>query len=467
MLWLCIHLPELPLEALASSENLAAAIEHEGSRRHVLSCTVAATEAGITVGLDAASAQALAPQIKLLERSPRRERETLRALAGWAYQYSSTISAHTTRRLLWIEVGTSLKLFGGLARLQQLIASGIEALGYRAQIGVAPTLEAAALCALLAPQPPVTEKKQITARIEKFPISALALPDDVLQGLQASGLRRIGEIYALGYDELARRFSRDTTEYLRRLIGMRPETMRPYRPPETYQRQIEFNAAIETTEGLGFSLRRMLGEFQGYLRGRDTGVQQFELVLEHEHVPPTTLQVKTSRPQRDAAQLHSLLREQLNRSPIAAPVIRLRLQASSFADPGDTQLDFFDGHKRQDEEWFGLLDKLSARLGREAVRTLGLQSDHRPEKAWCVLRDGPAPEIPGPLPERPLWLLPQPKQVDVLPLLTSRPERIEDGWWEGDDSRRDYYTAQTRDGSRLWLYRDGHNLRWYLHGVWA
>jgi protein ImuB len=34
------------------------------------------------------------------------------------------------------------------------------------------------------------------------------------------------------------------------------------------------------------------------------------------------------------------------------------------------------------------------------------------------------------------------------------PERIESGWWDDDDVRRDYYVADTAAGRRLWMFRD-------------
>jgi protein ImuB len=52
--------------------------------------------------------------------------------------------------------------------------------------------------------------------------------------------------------------------------------------------------------------------------------------------------------------------------------------------------------------------------------------------------------------------------------IASDPERIESGWWDGRDIRRDYYLAKDTDGSQLWIFR---NLccdhAWYLHGLFG
>src|SRR5438046_3187567 len=70
---------------------------------------------------------------------------------------------------------------------------------------------------------------------------------------------------------------------------------------------------------------------------------------------------------------------------------------------------------------------------------------------------------PGP---RPLWLLqaPRPMREDDLQLLAG-PERIECGWWDGDDARRDYFIARFSDSSLGWVYREAG--AWFLHGLFA
>jgi protein ImuB len=44
------------------------------------------------------------------------------------------------------------------------------------------------------------------------------------------------------------------------------------------------------------------------------------------------------------------------------------------------------------------------------------------------------------------------------------PERIETGWWRGQDVRRDYYAVATQAGSRFWIFRRREDSRWFLHG---
>jgi protein ImuB len=49
--------------------------------------------------------------------------------------------------------------------------------------------------------------------------------------------------------------------------------------------------------------------------------------------------------------------------------------------------------------------------------------------------------------------------------LLAGPERIESGWWDGDEASRDYFVARRPDGSLAWVYRDKDG--WFLHGLFA
>ena len=52
--------------------------------------------------------------------------------------------------------------------------------------------------------------------------------------------------------------------------------------------------------------------------------------------------------------------------------------------------------------------------------------------------------------------------------LATGPERIEAGWWDGEEVRRDYYVATNARGESYWIYREHRDLSaWYLHGVFA
>lgn len=466
MLWLALYFAHLPIELRGPAQSEALAItDRFRSRRIIIAANAAASAQGIVVGQDATTALVRDPNLKLIERSPAGERRALRALAAWGLQFSSEITLDESRWLMWLEVGGSIRYFEGLENLLIRVHEGLAGLGYSAQPGIAPTLEAAALLSRRPGAKAVHSLDSLGERVGSYPLTLLALSADVIAHLKASGLQTIAEVAALPTAALSRRFGADVSRYLQRLVGTRADPRPRFRVPERYRRQFECGYPVETVEGLLFPFRRLLQELQGFLRGRDCAIQRLVITLEHRYVTDTTLEIRTTSPQRDAARLFALLRERLERLTLPEAVTDIRLVADELLAPDILQNDFFDESAKLDAGWVALLDKLRARLGNDAVRQLGLANDHRPERAW-INESGTDEATDAEFPQRPLWLL-EPTPLDTLPTLCGTPERIEAGWWAGEDSSRDYYFARAPEGTRCWLYKDLRTQRWYLQGLWG
>jgi protein ImuB len=124
-----------------------------------------------------------------------------------------------------------------------------------------------------------------------------------------------------------------------------------------------------------------------------------------------------------------------------------------------------------------LIERLRTRFGAESVYGLAPAADHRPEKARQKTHEpGGAAAAPSKARERPLWLLPEPHKLasarerpcfNGLLHLKQGPERIESGWWDGEDVDKDYFTASNESGQKLWVYFDRRRHAWYLHGFFA
>lgn len=466
MLWLCIHFNSLAIELREPRDDTASIVfDHHASRRHVIACNQQAQHHGISTGMDITTAMVRCPSIKAIKRSRPQEKQALQALASWSEQFSSFVTLDAQRWMIWIEIGASLHYFGGLNSLLEKITRGIHELGYSFSTGIAPTSEAAALLSQHHDMQPILDIHHIKLVLSSLPIHLLGVSANILNSFRDVGWQYIGEVLNTPRDQLARRFGVEITHHLQKLLGETADPREVYRTPATYRRRFELSFAVNSVEPLLFPLKRILSELQGYLRSRDTALQELQLTLLHEKHDNTVLQLCTTQPQRDAQALWLLLREMLERTVLPEAVVELIITVKQFVSPNNTQLDFFDDKAKHEQSWSMLLDKLRARLGKNAVKHLGLQDDHLPEKAWCVVSDEKPNNQQLTSPQRPLWLM-QPKQLHTLPSLLGKPERIECNWWS-DDTQRDYYIAETTEGSRWWLYRDIQSSQWYLHGLWA
>lgn len=479
MLWLCIHLPHWPLEALAPPDAApAAVIVTEQHQRRIVACNTAAEQAGLKGVERLTTALALYPRLRVLERSAAAERQALKRLAAWGYQWSSRVTwsqaqphAVDYAAALWLEIGASRALFNGYRALLKQIEGSLQHLGYRYRLGVAPTLEGAALLARANRRTAIVRLDRLLDAIRELPIAQLAIAPPIAHALRRSGVETVGALFDLPAASLARRFGPELVLYLDRLAGRASDPRRLYRPPNVYAARCDFGFAVRSAEALLFPLQRMLHEFCGYLRALDVAAQHCAIVLEHERGAGSRIELGMGAPNRDAQRMLALAKEKLLRVTLTAEVRGLRIEAGEFTPPAVRQSDLFSRDADVADELQQAIEKIAARLGGDAVRAVQPGADHRPEQAWLsgsvVAQSGcAAPDTPPPAAPRPLWLLRAPRRLRAAPAIAALPERIESGWWSAPVTR-DYYTVRIASGEAGWIFYDRGDGCWYVQGYWA
>jgi protein ImuB len=181
----------------------------------------------------------------------------------------------------------------------------------------------------------------------------------------------------------------------------------------------------------------------------------------------TGMKIDFASPTRDLQRFERLLREKLSTVALREPVEAIGLEAADFAPLRERTAGMFGDAQADDEEWAQLVERLQGRLGAGTIHGLALQPDHRPEFAWRRVEPGEWDprefNQPGP---RPLWLLETPRRLAQMSFeLLAGPERIECGWWDGDEAKRDYFIGRAGDASLVWLYRQDDG--WFVHGIFA
>ena len=428
----------------------------------------------------------------MLERNPAVERESLESIAAWASQFTPMVSVE--EQGIALEVASSLKLFGGHARITAEIRKGVRALGYHAALGVAPTPLAARLFARSEAKGRAVRGcltlAELQERAAELPLFLLDWPAETLAHLTDLGLLRLRDLAAIPAEGLARRFGPQVALDLERLFGRATDPRLPYKPPERFRSRIELPADVDGVEALLFPLKRLLVQLEGSLRGRGAGVQHLVLWLEHGRNASTSLDLEFASPERESDFILGIAREKLGRITLPAATCALDLRADALLPYAPRLGTWLPGAREQSIGRERLLQRLAARLGKERVFGVALADDHRPERDWKAVGN-PGDGVPDsgkgsrkkadqatrPLGFRPHWLLAHPRKLvirDGQPTLQgdlelrAGPERIEAGWWDGEEARRDYYVADNERGERYWIYREHRDpSTWYLHGVFA
>ncbi|MDP6436840.1 MAG: DNA polymerase Y family protein [Gammaproteobacteria bacterium] len=483
-LWLCIAFPGLILEALGiGDEPPAVAISGEGSSALVVAANTSAEWAGITPGVSLNTALALLPVLSVHQRAMSAEAAVLQNLARWALRFTPVVSIDPDGALL-LEIRGSLRLFGGLGQLRKQLKHELSGRGCRAVMASAPVPRAALWLVRAGIQFDCNNTPGLPGVLAELPLECLRWPARVQHKLMQMGVRTLGECFRLPREGFARRIGPEYLLDIDQGLGRQPELLRRHREPYIFNECFELPGETQVAGEIETAACGLFDRLADFLRERQASTERLDLHFEHYRRPASLLEIALREPSAHTSHLLELLRLKLDRQALPAPVTAIKLRAVAMPLAAFSSGSLFGRTQSEAAGRFtGLIERLRARLGDKRVHGLGWAADYRPEYAWRtrdIAGPGYTSDVPGEMASRvrPLWLLEQPRRLNVhrgrpvddhnrLLVFSSDAERIESGWWDGNDVRRDYYTVTGHRGGRWWIFRDCRNSCWYLHGVYA
>jgi protein ImuB len=234
------------------------------------------------------------------------------------------------------------------------------------------------------------------------------------------------------------------------------------------------------------------------LEGQALGARRLELGLWKFDGEVVVRQLEVSAPTRDPAHLAGLFGRKLDDVDAGFGIEMVRLRASWTEQLGLAQRDLEASAESHGTSLAACIDRLTVRLGADAVRWPIVRASHVPERAqrWQgPLEPETASQAEFEFHARPVKLLDRAERIaviyqtpDGLPqrfrwrdavydiARAEGPERIAPEWWrERSTTRlRDYYRIEDREGRRYWIYRsglidDGRGgiPEWFLQGLWG
>ena len=495
----------------------------------------AAAALGLGPGQRATDVMAAHADLAVAYADPAAEAVSLKRLAAWARRWSPHVRADGADGIALDTTGCD-HLHGGERAMLADMRARLAGLGVTARLAVAPSHAAAHALARHAAdaEPVVAKPRDVTAALAPLPVAALRIDPESALLLARLGLRTIGQLAAIPRPALKKRFSarrrrdpRDETweDYLGRAtdrsgdvlarldeaLGRAARPLDPEREEPRPRVAVGLTEAVMETDAVLASLRAPVEALCADLErcGRGARTVLIEAFRTDGGRSETTLRL--SRPTRDARHVMRLLvdrlegwRAEFGYDALAVEALQHEPVAADQHDV-ETRSDAPDPH--------ALIDRLRARLGGAAVLAPRPLASHWPERAedWLPAGEGAgsiktlAPAgADGPVawtdggaspPPRPERLLDHPEPVAVIHAVpdgpparftwrrvahdvaaAAGPERIAPEWWrERAGARsRDYWRVETREGRRLWLYREGFEgderigpPRWFVHGLFA
>jgi len=464
-------------------------------------CDAAARTLGLVPGMTLTDAQARVPELAVADADPAADQQWLERIADACDRFTPLVEAEPPDGLI-LDMTGGLHLFGGETALIAQVEARMRRWASHVHLAMAATPEGARALARFQTVPVADE----AAALRRLPVAALELEADALRDLRRAGLKTIADLADRPAAPLAARFGAALIDRLDRLLGRSDSRIVPRRTAPALVLERRFAEPIATVEAAMAVIGDLAREAAQVLAERHRGGRRFVARLYRTDGHVIELAVESGLPLRDPPRIARLFAEGVG--ALADPIdpgfgfdmIRLAVPRDEPLAAAQLAL---EGGEAREEAVAALIDRLSARVGRERVRRFVPRDSHIPEQAALALpaidlatpASWPAPE-PGEPPLRPIRLFDPPQLVEVIAGLpdgppqrfrwrrilhevarAEGPERIGGQWWRrapGDPGlARDYYRVEDVRGRRFWLFRHGlygegaRDPRWYVHGLFA
>lgn len=390
------------------------------------------------------------------------------------------------------------RIFGSMGGVAAALSARVERVGFSGGVGVADSLETAAVAAERAAIQGGEVVLVPTGRdrewLAPLPLSVLRPAPEAGALLRELGVHHVGELAALSRDEIATRLGREGLRLRAMASGEGCRELRAVAPSEECIEAVRPDWGVDSLEALLFLLRGVLDRVVRRLEVRGWAVAGMELRLSLAEGGHVTLDVGVQAPTRETGTLLRLLRHALEKEPPPAAVNEVALRVRE-GRSREVQMDLFRPAGPPPERLGVMLSRVASLCGEGRVGRPVAATGHRFEAigmAPFAPSGSPRSERPGP----PAAHLPRPAALRVsrpaLPLrvktLEGRPRHIVGGgfssdvdacagpwrvdaeWWQELPCRRDYFDVELRDGGFLRIFKElqpaSKGEGWFLEGVY-
>jgi protein ImuB len=346
---------------------------------------------------------------------------------------------------------------------------------------------------------------QAESWLQPLAIDVARIPIADTHVLRQLGIVSIRQLLELPEEDLPARLSNVAIRRLRQLRGIEDEIIEAIPEADPVQASWVSEFPVSDRRGICQVLEHLIQDIVAQLKRRHLGTVRLTCQLKQENGSKTELVADVIRPLQSASELLAVLRLRLESLPIQQAVMAVSMQSAVVSLPTAHQKDLFNANLHIDpaEELTAVVNRLSSRLGKEAVLTVHPVDNPVPERAVelrplmtsqpvcsthtdsqlvdLVTPDGVQPSDTG-IAERPLRLLSAAECIGdagTNPLTDgfvrrgqncrivnfTGPERIETQWWHETAVHRDYYRVRTSEQATYWIYRDTVQGAWFLHGI--
>jgi protein ImuB len=448
--------------------------------------------------MQVAKAQALVPNLMIMDADPLADQASLERLALWALQrYSPMVGVDAPDGLVIDSTGAD-HLHGGESAMLSAMIGQLASSGIAARAAIADSWGAAhAFARYEAKSPVVIPIGETVGRLNNLPIASLRLPADIIGSLKVLGFERVSELAAQPRAPLTLRFGPQLWRRLDQAMGKLAEPIDPMRSPDLIETSKGFAEPISAAETIARYIEKLVVQLCAALEGKGLGAKRLDLIFYRVDNSLQAIRVGTATPVRNVKRLSRLLCEKIENVDPGFGIEKIVLMAT-LAEPLTPKQVISSLADEPEDDVSDLVDTLANRIGSERLYCITPIPSDVPERSFGRVGPMAAKASAGwsqkwPRPSR---LLSPPEIIDTVALLPDHPpvsftwrgirrrvkradgpERIFGEWWKRDaelEAVRDYFRVEDETGERFWLYRAGDGVdagtgshRWFLHGIFG
>ncbi len=474
--------------------------------RQITALNDEAARLGLRAAMSLADARAMYPQLVAIDADETADAMTLDRIADWCDRYTPLVGLDSPDGL-FLDISGCAHLFGGEENLRRDLLRRLAMQGFHARAAIADTPGCAWAVARYGVVAPDRSSHSARDVLVHLPLAALRIDPQIAGPLAQSGLKIIGDVIDMPRAPLAARFGQAFVRRIDQALGREDEPIVPRLPLPSFLAEQRFAEPIGREDDVLGTIVHLAQELARAMERHGKGARRLQVALYRTDGKVARVEIGTSEPLRDPARIRRLFLDRLavigDEADPGFGFDMIRLSALAVEEFGVAQTGF--GGDDPAREIAHLIDRLMARFGADRVQRLVPQDTHWPELASIAVPANavrPRADIASHdfaqdsrIPARPIRLFERPEPVEAIAQVpdgppvqfkwrrvthdvaySEGPESIALQWWRNDQGlpvTRDYFRIETRQGARVWLYREGiyqdqgNPPHWFLHGIFA
>lgn len=254
-----LWVPNWPLHAALAGEEVETVVAAVLHANRVLSCTAAATEAGVRRGQSRREAQGLAPSIRLFPVDLDRDERAFRGVLNSVRELVPEVQLLRPGLVVARARGLA-RFYGNEHNAAVALSRALSELGYaEAYVGFADDMFSAELAARVArglgKQSHIVAPAASAAFLRPLPVSVLG-DEELTSLLMRLGVRTLGQFADLDEHDVRTRFGPDRALLHARAQGRDTRLFHNDKPDPQLTRTIEFETPLAGADQLAFSVRQ-------------------------------------------------------------------------------------------------------------------------------------------------------------------------------------------------------------------